>query len=281
VFLPVRRALFLLTLAYVRDVDSYVLASCAARARGAVRVRGVRQRSDENVFGGKVDGEVGVKIKILTTTLPLLPAQLRITRPTPTTARARGEGPDDPENRAETMSASSSSSSSSSSSLHMSRLRESHGRMLTSWKALLTSNPSEAALALAFGKLLEEYPDAKRKVPGGTETMLSLALPRLFPSLSAVAPDVVESIVVDFLNVTSTNTQVRRRRRAGDEEGRQFGTRLLFRPFACVPTGLPCPLFPRAQEEMVTIAAERELQAKFAELDKLVAEVEVKGKEAR
>jgi hypothetical protein len=32
---------------------------------------------------------------------------------------------------------------------------------------------------------------------------------------------------------------------------------------------------------MVTIAAERELQAKFAELDKLVAEVEVKGKEAR
>jgi hypothetical protein len=116
----------------------------------------------------------------------------------------------------------------------MSRLRESHGRMLTSWKALLTSNPSEAALALAFGKLLEEYPDAKRKVPGGTETMLSLALPRLFPSLSAVAPDVVESIVVDFLNVTSTNTQVRRRRRAGDEEGRQLGTRLLFRPFVCV-----------------------------------------------
>jgi hypothetical protein len=165
----------------------------------------------------------------------------------------------------------------------MSRLRESHGRMLTSWKALLTSNPSEAALALAFGKLLEEYPDAKRKVPGGTETMLSLALPRLFPSLSAVAPDVVESIVVDFLNVTSTNTQVRRRRRAGDEEGRQFGN-----PFVvpcvrvCFPQLSPsCPLFPRAQEEMVTIAAERELQAKFSELDKLVAEVEVKGKEAR
>jgi hypothetical protein len=111
--------------------------------------------------------------------------------------------------KAMSSSSSSASASAGAATVHMHRLRESHARMLSSWKALLTSNPNEAALALAFGKLLEEYPDAKRLVPGREETMLSLALPRLFPSLSSLAPDVVERIVMDFLEVMTANTQVR------------------------------------------------------------------------
>ncbi len=116
-------------------------------------------------------------------------------------------------------SSSSSSSSSSSAaaaaktsdSVHVQRLREAHDRMLANWKGLLIGNPNEKTLTSAFLKFMEEYPEAKRRVagPNADSTMLSLALPRLFPTLAATAPDILERIVSDIADAVKSNTKVR------------------------------------------------------------------------
>jgi hypothetical protein len=107
-------------------------------------------------------------------------------------------------------SSSSSTSSSSSSAVHLLRLREAHKRMLAGWKGLLTSHPNEAALQEAFFRYIDEYPEATNRISGprGEATMLSVVLPKLFPTLANIAPEVLYRIVTDIMDVVITNTQV-------------------------------------------------------------------------
>ncbi len=92
----------------------------------------------------------------------------------------------------------------------MQRLRDAHARTLAGWKGLLTAHPAEAALAEAFVRYMDEFPDARKRVCGSKadSTMLSLALAKLFPTLAARAPEALSRIAADLLGLVIANAQV-------------------------------------------------------------------------
>lgn len=90
------------------------------------------------------------------------------------------------------------------------RFRDAHERFLVAWQSLLSNPVPEPALVQAFGDLLDEYPEARDRIcgPDAGVGMVGVAVARLFPKLSTMAPEIVPRMIHDFLGLVAGRTKV-------------------------------------------------------------------------